>query len=50
VIRGHVKGYFAKWNLTGKVDQVKDLAENYMAAYDAETWTRSIHHVKKHVF
>jgi hypothetical protein len=45
-----VKGYVAKWNSTGKVDQVKDLAQKYMEAYDAETWAKNIDHVKKHVF
>jgi len=43
----HVKGYVAKYNSTGRVEDVKLLAEQYMMAYPPETWNANVLHSKK---
>jgi transposase len=47
LVWGHVKEYVAKYNTTGKVDDIVDLAHSYMEAYPPETWAANVEHCRK---
>ncbi|OXA37923.1 hypothetical protein Fcan01_27365 [Folsomia candida] len=47
LVWGHIKQHVAKYNTTGKINDIIELAQEYIEAYDPDVWKKNVVHVEK---
>lgn len=47
LVWGHIKRHVAKYNTTGKINDIIELAQEYIEAYDPDVWKKNVAHVEK---